>query len=222
MGGNPGPDRTRLVIRRRVEPDGLTPGLTAIAVKSDERITVVVSEAIPVRLQRAGGRTALQAAKRAGWTRSPLPAALLLFTGASLLRAAFASAARRFAVAGSAALILAVAVGTVLVEEAHSPPVRAVITPVSSSSTPHSRGGTKPAGRSSRSAHARRPGRARVVVHRRPRGAPTRTAIATTTPTSVTSTPSRSSPSLDPSPSPDPSSSPSPTKTKHCVILLIC
>jgi len=210
------------VIRRRVEPDGLTPGLTAIAVRSDERITVFVSEAIPARLQRAGGRSALRAARRAGWTSSPLPAALLLFTGASLWRAAIASGARRFAVAGSAALILAVAVGTVLIEEARTPPVRAVITPVSSSSTPHFRGGTKPADHSSPSAHAQRPGRASVVVHRRPRGAPTGSATATTAPTAVSSTPSRSSPSPDASPSPDPSPSPSPTRSKNCVILLIC
>jgi hypothetical protein len=41
------------VIRRRVESDNLTPGLNAIAVRTDDRITVFVSEAIPARLQRA-------------------------------------------------------------------------------------------------------------------------------------------------------------------------
>ena len=213
------------MIRRRVKPANLTPGLTAIAVKSDDTITVFVSDAIPVRLQRAGGRGALQAARRAGWTRNPVPAALLLFTGASVWRAAVTSGARRLAVAGSAALILAVAVGTVLVEEAHSPPLRAVITPVSSSSAPHPHGATKPPAHAHRHKQAPRSGRARVVVHRQPRGTPTPTARPATTratPTSVTSTPTRSSPGPDPSPTPDPSPSPSPTKRKHCIILLIC
>ena len=210
------------MIRRRVKPDHLTPGLTAIAVKSDDTITVLVSEAIPARLQRAGGRGALRAARRAGWTRGPLPAALLLFTGAWLWRAALASGARRFAVAGSAALILAVAVGTFLVDEAHSPPVRAVITPVSSSSTPHARGATKRAAQSRRHAQTQRPGRARVVAHRQPQTAPTLTARPAptgATPTAATSTPAGSSPSPHPSSSPDPSPSPSPTRPRHCILL---
>jgi hypothetical protein len=213
------------VIRRRVKPTDLIPGLTAIAVKSDEKITVFVSEAIPARLQRAGGRGVLRAARRAGWTRNPLPAALLLFTGASLCRAALASGARRFAVAGSAALILAVTVGAVLTGTAQSPPVRAVITPVTPSSTPHGRGATKRPAHSLRRAQTRRPGRARVVAHRQPQGAPSRTARSAptaATPTAVTSTPAGSSRSPDPSPSRDPSPSPSPTRTKHCIILLFC
>lgn len=208
--------------RRRVKPASLTPGLTAIAVKSDERITVLVSEAIPARLQRAGGRGALRAAKRAGWTRTPIPAALLLFTSASLWRAAFASGARRFAVAGSAALVLAVAVGTVLVDEAHSPPGPTVITPVSSSSTPHARGATKQAAHSPRRSQTPRRGRTRVVAHRQQQER-TRTARTTktgSTPTAVTSTPTGSSPSPHPSsPSPDPSPSPSPSGTRHCILL---
>jgi hypothetical protein len=214
------------VIRRRVEPDDLIPGLTAIAVKSDDRITVFVSEAIPVRLQRAGGRHALRAARRAGWTRNRVPAALLLFTGASLWRAAVTSGGRRFAVAGSAALILVIAIGTVLVEEkAPSPPVRAVITPVSSSSTPHVRGATKRAGHSQRHRQAPRSTRTRVVVRRQPQGAPTPTGRLATTqprPTAASSTPTRSSRSPGPSSSPDPSPSPSPTKTRHCILVVFC
>jgi hypothetical protein len=211
------------VIRRRVQPDDLTPGLTAIAVKSDDRITVVVSDAIPVRLQRAGGRGALQAARRAGWTRNPIPAALLLFTGASLWRAAIASGARRFAVAGSAALVLAVAVGTLLVAEEHSPPVPTVIRPVSSSSTPRTRGSASQTAHSPRHSQTSRRGRARVVAHRQQQKAQTRTARPAptgSTPIAVTSTPTGSSPSPHPSSSsPDPSPSPSPTRTRHCILL---
>lgn len=212
--------RTRVVIRRRVEPDGLVPGLTAIAVKSDDRIGVFVSDAIPARLQRAGGRCALRAARRAGWTRDSVPAALLLLTGASLCRAALASGARRFAVAGSAALIVAFAIGAVLTVPAASPPGRAVITPVTPSSTRHVRGAATRAAHSPRHAQDPRPGRARVVAHRQ--GAPTRTARPAptgATPTAVTGTPTRSSPSPHPSSSPDPSPSPSPTKTRHCILL---
>jgi len=211
------------VIRRRVKPDDLTPGLTAIAVKSDDRITVVVSDAIPVRLQRAGGRGALRAARRAGWTRNPLAGALLLFTGASLWRAAIASGARRFAVAGSAALVLAVAVGTVLVDEAHPPPGPTVITPVSSSRTPHARRAASQTAHSPRHSQTSRRGRTRVVAHRQQQEAPTRTAtpaLSESTPTAVTSTPTESSPSPHPSSSsPDPSPSPSPTRTRHCILL---
>jgi hypothetical protein len=212
------------MIRRRVKPANLTPGLTAIAVKNDDRITVVVSDAIPVRLQRAGGRGALRAARRAGWTRNPIPAALLLFTSASLWRAAIASGARRFAVAGSAALVLAVAVGTVLVDEAHSPPGPTVITPVSSSRTPGARGATKQASHPPRHSQTSKRSRARVVAHRQQR-APARTAKPAptgSTPTAVTSTPTGSSPSTSPHPSsssPDPSPSPSPTRTRHCILL---
>ena len=144
---------------RRVESEDLTPGLTAIAVKSDDRITVFVSEAIPARLQRAAGRDALRAARRAGWSRNPLPDALLPFTAASLCRAAFASGARRLAVAGSAALILAVTIGAVLTGPAHSPPVRAVITPVTQSRTPLIRGANKQAAHSSRKAQPLGPAR---------------------------------------------------------------
>ncbi|HUB41281.1 MAG TPA: hypothetical protein VMA72_20750 [Streptosporangiaceae bacterium] len=211
------------MIRRRVKPANLTPGLTAIAVRRDERITVLVSEAIPARLQRVGGRGALRAARYAGWTRNPIPAALLLFTSTSLWRAAIASGARRFAVAGSAALVLAVAVGTFLVDEVHSPPGPTVITPVSSNSTPHARAGTKRAAQSSRPWQARKTGRARVVAHRRQQEAPTGTARSAptgATPTAVTSTPTGSSPSPRPSSSsPDPSPSPSPTRTKHCILV---
>jgi hypothetical protein len=209
------------VICRRVERDDLTPGLAAIAVKSDDRITVVVSESIPARLQRAGGRSALRAARRAGWTRNPVPAALLLFTAASLWRAALASGARRFAVAGFAALILAITIGVVLTGPAQSPPVRAVITPVTASGTPHVRGATKPP----RDAQTPGSGRARVVAHQQSQGTPTRSARASSsgaTPTAGTSTPTGSSPGPEPSSSPDPSPSPSPTKKKHCIILLLC
>ena len=203
------------MIRRRVESDNLIPGLTAIAVKSDDRITVFVSEAIPVRLQRASGRDALQAARRAGWTRSPVPAALLIFTGASLWRAAFATGARRLALAGSAALILAVTSGAVLTGPAQSPPARAVITPVTPSSTPLvPRASSTRADHSRRQAHTPAPGRARVVAHQQRQGGPSRTA----TPTAAT--PTGSSPSPDPSP--DPSPSPSPTKSRHCILVLFC
>jgi len=200
------------MIRRRVESDDLIPGLTAIAVRSGDRITVFVSEAMPARLQRAGGRDALRAARRAGWTGNPVPVALLLFTGASMWRASLASGARRFAVAGSAALILAVTIGVVLTGPAHSPPVRAVITPVTPSSTPLVHGGTKRAAHLPRQAQTHGPGQARVVAHRQRQATPTRT--ATPAPTGATPT--------GPSPSPDPSPSPSPTKTRHCIIVLIC
>ena len=213
------------MIRRRVRRDDLTAGLTAIAVKSDDSVTVVVSKSIPARLQRAGGRGALRAARRAGWTQNPVPAALLLFTAASLWRAAIASSARRFAVAGSsAALILAVTLGVVLTGPAQSPPVRAVITPVTGSSTPHAGRAAKRAAHSGR-AQTPGPGRARVVAHHQSRGAPARSARPTSsgaTPTSATSTPTGSSSSPEPSSSPDPSPSPSPTKKRHCIILLLC
>jgi hypothetical protein len=206
------------VIRRRVEPDDLISGLTAIAVKTDGRVTVFVSKAIPVRFQRAGGRGALRAARRAGWTHNPVPAVLVLFTGASLGRAALGSRARRFAVAGSAALILAVIIGAVLTGPKAPPPGRAVITPVTPSSTPHATGATRRAAHSLRRAQTRRPGGARVVAHRQPQGAQTRRAR----PAPTGATPTASSPSPDPSSSPDPSPSPSPTKTRHCIILFIC
>lgn len=218
LGRNPGPDGTRIVIRRRVGPDDLVRGLTAIAVKSDDRITVYVSQAIPDRLQRAGGRSALRAARRAGWTRNPVPAALLLFAGLSLWRAAFASGARRFAVAGFAALILATIIGAFVTGPAHSLPGRAVITPVTPSSTPHVRVATKQAAHSQQHAQTRRPGRARVVAHRQPHGASTPTVTAAPT----EATPTGASPRPDPSPSPDPRPTSSPTKTRHCIILLIC
>src|SRR5215469_746633 len=208
------------VIRRRVKADNLIPGLTAIAVKSNGRITVFVSRAIPVRLQRAGGRAASLAARCAGWTSNRVPA-LVLFTGASLWRAAFASGARRLAVAGSAALILAVAIGAVLTGAAHSPPARALITPVTPGSAPSARGGINRADHS-RHAQTHGHGRTRFMSHRQPHGASTRTASRTPTgaaPTAATSTPTRSSPSTHPSTSPDPSPSPSPTKTRHCILL---
>jgi hypothetical protein len=213
----------RVEIRRPVISDDLTPGLTAIAVRSDDRITILVSEAIPARLQRAGGRSALRAARRAGWTRNHAPAASLLLTGASLWRATLASGGRRFAAAGSAALIIAViiGVGLVLTYPSHSAPVRTVITPVTPSSTPHVRGGTKDA----RNPQTSGPGRARVVAHRQPDPAPSRTASPRptgATPTAGTSTPTGSSSSPDPSSSADPSPSPSPSKTKHCILGLIC
>jgi hypothetical protein len=204
------------VIRRRVESDNLTPGLNAIAVRSDDRITVFVSEAIPARLQRASGQSALRAASRAGWTRNLLPAPLLLFTGASLWRAAFASGARRFAVAGSAALILAVTIGAVLIGPAHTPPVREVITPVMPGSTPLARGATNRAAHSPRQAQTPRPGRARVVAHEQRQRAQTRSATPAPTAAALTG----SSPSPDSSP--DASPSPSPTKTKHCILVLFC
>jgi hypothetical protein len=205
---------TPVVRRRLVEPDDLPPGLTAIAVRSDGEIAVFVAAALPARLQRAGGRSAMRAAGRAGWTRNRVPAASLLFTGASIWRATLASGARRFAAAGSAALIIAViiSVGLVLARPQHSAPVRAIITPVTPSSTPHVRGTSKQAARLPRHVHTARHGRARVVTHRQP----VRTARPGGTPTAVTSRPAGSSQSPDPSPSP------SPTKTKHCIILLIC
>jgi hypothetical protein len=214
---------TSVVIRRRVEPDELAPGLTALAVRSDDRMTVLVSEAIPARLQRAGGQSALRAARRAGWTSNRVTAASLLFTGASLWRATLASGAPRFAAAGSAALIIAViiGVGLVLTEPSHSAPVRAVITPGTPSSTPHVRGAAKRAGH----AQTGRPGRARVLAHRQPHTAPSHTAKTTptaATPTAVTSTPTGSPTSPAASSSPDPSPSPSPTKTKHCILGFIC
>jgi hypothetical protein len=211
---------TPVVRRRLVEPGHLTPGLTAIAVRSDGEITVFVADDIPARLQRAGARSALRAAGRAGWTRNRVRAASLLFTGASIWRATLASGARRFAAAGSAALIIAViiGVGLVLARPQHSAPVRAVITPVTQSSTPHVRGAAKRAGH----AQARRPGRARAA-RRQPHTAPSHTAKTTptgATPTGATPTGSPSSPA--PSLSPDPSPSPSPTKTKHCILGFIC
>jgi hypothetical protein len=211
------------MIRHRVEPHDLIPGLTAIAVKNDDKITVVVSEAIPARLQRASGRDALRAARRAGWTRNPVAAALPLFTAASLWRAAPAPGARRFAAAGSAALILAVTIAAALTGTAHSPPVRAVITPVTPSTSPHVRGAAKRAAHPPRRAQIPRPGRARVVAHRQ--GTPGRTARphpTGATPTAVTGTPTGSSPGPDRSSSPDPSPSPSPTESRHCILVLIC
>jgi hypothetical protein len=213
---------SRVVSRRPVISDDLTAGLTAIAVRSDDKITVLVSKAIPARLQRAGGRSALRAARRAGWTRNRVPAASLVFTGASLWRATLASGARRFAAAGSAALIIAViiGVGLVLTYPSHSAPVR-TITPVTPSSTPHVRGATKVA----RNPQTSGPGPARVVAHRQPDPASSRTASprpSSATPTAVTSTPTGSPSSPDPSSSADPSPSPSPSKTKHCILGLIC
>jgi hypothetical protein len=204
------------VMPRRVESEDLTPGLTAIAVKSDDRITVFVSEAIPARLQRAAGRDAVRTARRAGWIRNPLPDALLPFTAASLCRAAFASGARRLAVAGSAALILAVTIGAVLTGPAHSPPVRAVITPVTQSRTPLIRGANEQAAHSPRKAQTPGAGPARVVAHRQRQGAP----IRTTTPAPTTASPTGASSS--PKSSPDPSLSPSPPKRRHCILVLIC
>jgi hypothetical protein len=209
---------TRVVISRRVIPGDLAPGLTAIAARSEGRITVFVSETVPARLQRAAGRSALQAASRAGWNRNRVSAASLLLTGASLWRATLASGTRRYAAAGSAVLVIAViiGVGVVLTEPPHGAPDRAVITPVTQSSTPPVRGTTE------RARHG--PGRTRVAARRqdpalsrtprpRPPGA---------TPAAGTSTPAGSSPSRGPSASPDPSPSPSPSKTKHCILGLLC
>jgi len=209
---------TRVVIRRRVKPDDLAPGLTAIAVRSEERITVFVSEAIPVRLQRAGGRSALQAARRAGWNRNRVTAASLLLAGASLWRATLASGTRRYAAAGSAALIIAViiGVGLVLIEPPHSAPVRAVITPVTHS-TPPVRGAS---GRA-RQRQTPEPGRTRVTAHRQPDPAPSHLRPTGVTSAAGTST-SAGSASPAPSASPDPSPSPSPSKTKHCILGLLC
>ena len=212
----------RVVIRRRVNPDDLTPGLTAMAVKSDDRITVFVADAIPALLQRAAGRSALQAARRAGWNRSGVTAASLLFAGGSLWRATLVSGTRRYAAAGSAALIIVVIVGVGLIlTEPHSPPVRAVVTPVARSSAPHAPGATEPA----RHKQTAGPGRTRVVAHRQPGPALSRTASprpSGATSTAGTSTPAGSSPSPGPSTSRDPSPSPSPSKTKHCILGLLC
>jgi hypothetical protein len=213
----------RDVIRRPVISDDLAPGLTAIALRIDDRITVFVSGAIPARLQRAGGRSALRAARRAGWTRNRVPVASLLFTGASLWRATLASGARRFAAAGSAALIIAVVIGVglVLTYPSHSAPVRSVIRTVTPSSTPHVRGTTK----RTRNPQTPAPGRTRVVTHSQPDPAPSRTASPRptgATPTAGTSTPTGSSSSPAPSSSGDPSPSPSPSKTRHCILGLIC
>jgi hypothetical protein len=211
----------RVVSRRAVISDDLTAGLTAMAVRSDDKITVLVSEALPARLQRVGGRSALRAARRTGWTRNRVPGASLVFTGASLWRATLASGAGRFAAAGSAALIIAVIVGVglVLTYPSHSAPVR-TITPVTPSSTPHVR-----ATKHGRHTQTSGPGRARVVVHRQSDPAPSRTARphpSGATPTAVTSTPTGSPSSPDPSSSADPSPSPSPSKTKHCILGLLC
>jgi hypothetical protein len=209
---------TRVVIRRRVKPDDLAPGLTAIAVRSEDRITVFVSEAISVRLQRAGGRSALQAARRAGWNRNRVTAASLLLAGASLWRSTLASGTRRYAAAGSAALIIAVIVGVglVLIEPPHSAPVRAVITPVTHS-TPPVRGASERA----RQRQTPEPGRTRVTAHRQPDPALSHPHPTGVTSAAGTSTPAGSS-SPGPSASPDPSPSPSPSKSKHCILGLIC
>jgi hypothetical protein len=211
---------SRVAFRRRVKPDDLAPGLTAIAVRNEDRITVFVSDAIPVRLQRAGGRSALRAARRAEWNRSRVTAASLLVTGASLWRATLASGTRRYAAAGSAALIIAViiGVGLVLTEPQHSAPVRTVITPATPGSTSPGRGATERA----LDRRTPGPGRTRVVAQDpalshtpgpRPSGV---------TSTAGTSAPAGSSPSPGPSASPHPSPSPSPSKTKHCILGLIC
>lgn len=219
MGGDPGPNGTGVVIRRRIESDDLIPGLNAIAVKSGDRIIVLVSEAIPGRLQRASARSALRAAGGSGWTRNRVPSVLPLFTGISLWRTALASRARRFAAAGSVALILTVIIGAVLAGPGHSPPVRAIITPVAPSSTPHVRGGTSRAVHTPGHAKTSGPGRPGTVAHRQPRGAPGRRARPSPTET----TPTGPSPSPDLSSSPAPSPSPSPSKTRHCLIPpLIC
>jgi hypothetical protein len=209
---------TRVLIRRRVIPGDLAPGLTAIAVRSEDRITIFVSETIPARLQRAAGRSALQAARRAAWNRNRVTAASLLLTGASLWRATLASGTRRYAAAGSAALVIAaiIGVGLVLTEPSHSTPDRAVVTPVTQSSTPPVRGATE------RARHGH--GRTRVAAHRQD---PALSRTPGPRPTGVTSTagtpaPAGSSPGQGPSPSPDPSPSPSPSKTKHCILGLIC
>ena len=208
---------TRVVIRRRVIPGDLAPGLTAIAVRSEDRITVFVSETSSARSQRAAGRSALQAARREGWNRNRGTAASLLLTGASLWRATLASGTRRYAAAGSAALVVAaiIGVGLVLTEPPHPTPGRAVITPVSQSTAPV-RGATE------RARHGH--GRTRVAAHRqdpalRRTPGPKPTGV---TSTAGTSTPAGTSASPGPSASRDPSPSPSPSKTKHCILGLIC
>jgi hypothetical protein len=205
------------VIRRRVERADLIPGLTAMAVRSGGRITVSVSEATPARLQRAAARRALRAARRAEWTRNPVPPVLLLFTGAALWRAA---RSHRFAVAGSAvaAAFLAVAFGVTLTRPAASPPPRATVTTVTPGSAAHTGGVTRQS-TTRRRGHAQtpEPGHTGVVVTGRQttpaRAAGTTLARTRPGPTAVTSTP--------PAPSPDPSPTPSPNKTRHC-ILFIC
>ena len=209
---------TRVLIRRRVIPGNLAPGLTAIAVRSEDRITVFVSETISARLQRTAGRSALQAGGRAGWNRNRGTAASLLLTGASLWRATLASGTRRYAAAGSAALVVAaiIGVGLVLTEPPHPAPDRAVVTPATQRSTPPVRAATEGA----RHGHDR----TRVAAHRQdpalrrtPESRPTGV-----TSTAGTSTPAGTSASPGPSAPPDPSPSPSPSKTKHCILGLIC
>jgi hypothetical protein len=212
---------SRLEIRRRVRPGDLAPGLTAIAVRSEDRITVFVSESIPARLQRAAGRSALRAARRAGWNRNRVTAASLLLTGASLWRATLASGTRRYAAAGSAALVIAViiGVGLVLIEPQHSAPDRAVITPVAPSSTP-------PVGRATeraRDGQPSGPGPTRVAAHRQQDPASRMPGPSPTGGTSTAGTPAPAgSSSPGPSASTDPSPSPSPSKTKHCILGLLC
>jgi len=213
---------TRVEIRRRVKPGDLAPGLTAIAVRNEDRVTVFVSEAITARLQRAAGRSALRAARRAGWNRNRATAASLLLTGASLWRATLASGTRRYAAAGSAALIIAViiGVGLVLIEPPRSAPGRTVITPVVPGSTPPARGATERV----RHGQAPRPGRARVAAHRQqyPASRAPGSSPAGVSSTAGTSTPAGTSARPGPSASQDPSPSPSPSETKHCILGLLC
>jgi hypothetical protein len=201
----------------RVGHAGLPPGLPAMAVRDGATVTILVSSALPPHLQRQAVRAVIRAARRAGWLRRSVPAAVLVPLTGGALYAALRRCAGRVSLAHGLAAAGTLAAATALTAAVLVAPAPRVTVPPAGA--PPARPAVPRPHRRSR----RQPG---SVTPRRP----AREVKVPAPPRRETPSPAASpSPGPDPSPSPGPGvsvslgTSPSPgpaTASPVCVIVL--